>query len=375
MRVFFSTGEPSGEYHAVELAKAMQAARPQERFAFEGIGSERMRSAGFSVAVDNKGWASLGPLEAVGKIPKLLWIMLSLATRLRMRPPDAIVLVDFGAFNLRLARQLRRTGYRGPIVYYIPPGAWFDRPEQAKMVAAATNAVTVFAHQREFYAGLGLRVEFFGHPLATLIPPRTPRPAPPEDGGTVALLPGSRRAEIDRHMMPLLSAASGLILERPKLDIVIGAATQELRATIDEYLHRLPHLPARIVDGARAALENADAALIASGTAVLEAALMGVPSVLFYITSPAQARYARKMYARIGGRFIGLPNLVLQRSVIPELWQEYATPSGLCEELRKVLAEPEAQLRELAGLRDALGSADALHRVARFVLEQVTGAA
>lgn len=375
MRVFFSTGEPSGEYHAVELARAMQAARPDEKIRFEGIGSDRMRAAGFHVAVDNRGWASLGPLEALGKIPKLLWIMLSTAARLRMKPPDAIVLVDFGAFNLRFARQLRRTGYRGAIVYYIPPGAWLDRPEQAKMVAAATVPVTVFVHQREFYAGLGLRVEFFGHPLAALIAQRPARPAPPGDGGTVALLPGSRRSEIDRHMMPLLSAASGLILERPNVDIVIGAATAELREKIDEYLQRLPHLSARIVDGATAALADADAAMIASGTAVLEAALIGVPSILFYITSDAQARYARRMYARIGGRFIGLPNLILQRGVIPELWQEYATPSALCEELRKVLADPEAQLRELSGLREALGPPDALNRIARFVLEQASAAA
>jgi lipid-A-disaccharide synthase len=331
-----------------------------------------MREAGFEVVVDTKGWASMGPLEAIGKIPKLLWIMLSTAGKLRLRPPDAIVLIDFGAFNLRLARQLRRTGYRGPIVYYIPPGAWLDRAEQAKLVAAATIPLTVFAHQREFYAGLGLRVEFFGHPLASLIPPRPARPSPPPDGGTVALLPGSRAAEIERHTMPLLSAASGLALERPNIQFVLGAATPDLREEVESYLERRPDLRVRVVDGARAALADADAAWIASGTAVLEAALLGVPSVLFYVTSPAQARYARQMYARIGGRWIGLPNLVLQKTVIPELWQEDATAPALCEEMRKILRDPSAQLSALAPLRDALGPADALDRIARFVYEQAS---
>jgi lipid-A-disaccharide synthase len=104
---------------------------------------------------------------------------------------------------------------------------------------------------------------------------------------------------------------------------------------------------------------------------VLEAALLGVPSVLFYITSAAQARYARKMYASIGGRWIGLPNLVLQRTVIPELWQEDATASALSEEMRKILLDPTVQLASLAHLRDALGPPDALERIARFVYEQV----
>lgn len=367
MRVFFSTGEPSGEYHAVELSKAMQR-RYSTTIAFEGIGSQRMRAAGFDVVVDTHGWASLGPLEALMKIPRLLAVMLLSAARLRLRPPDLIVLVDFGAFNLRLGRQLRRTGYRGPIVYYIPPGAWLDRAEQAKKVAAATIPLTVFEHQRSFYAALGLRAEFFGHPLVTLIAPRAERPAPPPSGGTVALLPGSRNAEIERHLSPLLHAAAGLALERPRLQFLVSAASPQLRSRVEADV-RASGIAARVVDGARAALENADAAWIASGTAVLEAALMGVPSVLFYITSAAQAKMARRMYARIGGRWIGLPNLVLGRTVIPELWQEEATAPALAEELRALLRDPSAQLRELEPLRAALGPSDALERIAGFVLD------
>jgi lipid-A-disaccharide synthase len=368
MRVFFSTGEPSGEYHAVELAKAMRRLGNAD-FRFEGIGSERMRAAGFNVVVETKGWASLGPIEAAAKVPRLLLTMLLLATWLRFRPPTLIVFVDFGAFNLRFARHLRRIGYPGPIVYYIPPGAWLDRVPQARMVAAATTPITVFAHQRDFYARLGLRTEFFGHPLASLVPARPKRNAPPSDGGTIALLPGSRHAEIGRHMPPLLSAARLLVRERPALELVISAATMELRARIETYFAGAHDLRVRIVDGAFAALADADAAWIASGTAVLEAALLGVPSVLLYITSAAQARIGRRVYARVGGRWIGLPNLVLERLVIPELWQEAATPAALAEEMRKILSDPAAQLQELSGLRAALGPPDALERIARFVLD------
>ncbi|MBV8074319.1 MAG: hypothetical protein JO140_02730 [Candidatus Eremiobacteraeota bacterium] len=368
MRVFFSTGEPSGEYQAVELAKAMQGLAP-EPLQLEGVGADRMRAAGFAVRVDTTGWASLGWLEAIGKIPRLLAIMVWTALRLRLDPPELIVLVDFGAFNLRLARQLRRTGYRGPIVYYIPPGAWLDRAAQARKVAAATRPLTVFAHQRDFYAGLGLECAFFGHPLGSLVAPRAPRPAPPPDGGTLALLPGSRTAEIERHMVPLLSAAQALALQRPKLELFIGAASPALAARIQTHLERFGAMRAHVVAGAKAALENADAAWIASGTAVLEAALMGVPSVLLYVTSEAQAKMARRMYAKIGGRYLGLPNLVLGRGVIPEFWQEEATGSALAEAMRTILLDPAAQLAELGGLRKALGAADALERCARFVLD------
>ncbi len=370
MRVFFSTGEPSGEFHAVELAGAMRRQFGGE-IECEGIGAQRMRDAGFHVRVDTRGWASLGWIEALAKIPSLLTIMLLTALRLRLHPPDLVVLVDFGAFNLRMARQLRRTGYRGPIVYYIPPGAWLDRTKAAQMVAKATTPLTVFTHQRDFYAGLGLHAEFFGHPLASLISQRAPRPAPPHDAGVVAILPGSRRAEIERHMRPLLDAARGFAIERPRLEFVLSAANSDVRALIDEHVASTPGIKLRVVDGARAALDLADAAWIASGTAVLEAALLGVPSVLFYVTSETQAHMARRMYAKLGGKWIGLPNLVLQRSVIPELWQENATPSALVEELRKILLDPSKQLAELAGLREALGPSDALEQIAAFVLTRI----
>ena len=343
-----------------------------EPIAFAGIGSERMRAAGFDVIVETRGWASLGWLEALAKIPPLLAVMLLTAARLRLHPPDIVVLVDFGAFNLRLARQLRRTGYRGPIVYYIPPGAWLDREKSAKRVAEATIPLTVFEHQRAFYERLGMRIDYFGHPLVSLIAPRPPQPAAPANGGTVALLPGSRRAEIERHIGPLLHAAMSLRLERPRLQFLVSAASPGLRGRIETEV-RNAGVPARVVDGARAALEHADAAAIASGTAVLEAALLGVPSVLFYITSRAQAKMARRMYARIGGRWIGLPNLVMGRTVIPELWQEDATASALAQELHALLHDPSAQLRDLAALRPALGPPDALQRIAAFVLNCAHG--
>jgi lipid-A-disaccharide synthase len=366
-RIFISTGEASGELLAVELADAMRARDPDLQF--EGIGGKRMHEAGFTLRWTTHGWASMGPIEALGRIPKLLAIVLQTSTELRARPPDLIVFVDFGAFNLRFARQLRRIGYRGPMLYYFPPGAWLDDPKRARMVAAATTALTPFAHQRDFYASLGLPIAYLGHPLVSTIPPAAVKPPAPARGGRVAILPGSRRGELARHGRLLLEAARLLRTRRPELEVVIGAADDDGQRQLRALAAQFPELPVAIVHGARAALAGADAAWSASGTAVLEAALCGVPTVCLYIVSRAQERIARRVFTRIWRPYIALPNLVLDRPVIPEFLQERATQSALVEALEQLLAHPEEQQRAFGELREALGPPDALERAAAFALE------
>ncbi|MFN2460599.1 MAG: hypothetical protein ABR591_07930, partial [Candidatus Velthaea sp.] len=153
MRVFFSTGEASGELLATELFEAMRLREPM--ISAEGIGDARMAGAGVLLWHRTRGWASMGPIDAVRKIPRLLAVMLATAARLARRPPDLVVLVDFGAFNLRLARTLRRLGARVPILYYFPPAAWLDNVKRARAVAALSDPLTAFTHQRDFYRSRG----------------------------------------------------------------------------------------------------------------------------------------------------------------------------------------------------------------------------
>ena len=376
VRVFFSTGEASGDMLAAALATAMRELAPGTTFA--GIGSERMESAGIALTQRTSGWASLGPIEALRRIPPLLFSGVRHAVWLCVRPWDLIVLVDFGAFNLRLAQALRQLGYRRPILYFFPPGAWFDKPQQARAVARATTPLTPFAHQRDFYESLGLPVVSFGHPLAALVPARPPRPAPPADGGVVAMLPGSRAGEIERHLRPLLAASKVLRARRPRVRFTIAAADAATETMIAAEMQRafLPPFVAEergesagtgfeIVRGAAAALDVADAAWIASGTAVLEAALREVPAVAFYIVSQAQVAIARRIWKR---PYITLPNILLDRCVVPECLQEDATPERLADEIDALLAEPAAQLPGLREVRAALGDPNALERSAAFAL-------
>ncbi len=349
---------------AILLAEEIRKLDP--RAEFEGIGSARMRDAGFAIWRDHTGWASLGPLAAIPRIPKLLHAMLRTAFHIVASKPDLVVLVDFGVFNLRLANTLRRRlRYAGPLLDLFPPGTWLDNEHKARNVSAVAAPVTAFAHQYEFYRSLGCRIEYFGHPLASRYRMRALRGAPPNDAGVVAMLPGSRAGELRRHLPVLLAAYRTLKRRRPRLRGIVAAADDRAEATIRRALASGSD-DLEIVRGVAPALSNADAAWVASGTAVLETALLGVPAVGIYVIPPILIRYGHRM---IKHRFIMLPNLVLEREVVPELLQERATPEALADALEAQMENPAKQYDDFVKLREALGPVDALERCARYALE------
>jgi lipid-A-disaccharide synthase len=332
---------------------------------FGGIGGERMEAAGVRLTGRTTGWGAMGPLEALRRIPLMAWVEFRHVLWFVRFPWDVLVFIDFGAVHVRVAKILRRLGYRGRIVYALPPGVFLDIEGQARAVARVTTPLTAFAHQRDFYASLGLDIAYFGHPLVSLVAPREPRPPAPADGGTVALLPGSRQAELEHHLPALLAACRLLRERRPAARFVVSAADAEAEHTIGRHLAREPLEGVAIVRGARAALDEADAAWIASGTAVLEAALREVPCVALYIIAAAQVPLAKRVWTK---RFITLPNILLEREVVPELLQDAATPQALRAALETLLADPAQQLHGLRDVRAKLGDPDALERCAAFIV-------
>lgn len=370
MRYFLSSGEASGELAATLLAQAIR--RFDADAQFEGIGAARMRGQGVRLWRDHTGWASMGPLAAIPRIPKLLVTMLVTAQHLVRSKPDLVILVDFGAFNLRLAKRLRSIGYRGPVLDVFPPATWLDRAKTARDVAAAAMPLTAFAHQRDFYQSLGLPIAYFGHPLAGRYELRPPRPAPPYDGGTVALLPGSRSGELRYHVPRLYQAFHRLREKRPQLRGIVGAADDRAERRLRAAARQEHLLDLAFVRGTHEATLEADAAWVASGTAVLECALSGVPSVALYVIAPVLVKHARRVYS---GRFVTLPNLVLDRAVVPEFLQDDATPVHLADAMDAVLRDPLVQYREFERLREALGPPDALERCAAFAVDLARGAA
>lgn len=346
------------------MAAAIARIDPDARF--EGIGAAALREAGFTLWLDHTGWASMGPVAAIPRIPKLLAAMLRTAAHLRETKPDLVVLVDFGVFNLRLASRLRQLAYPGPILDLFPPGTWLDDEQKARRVSDLTYPVTAFAHQYEFYRSIGCRIAYFGHPLAGRYAMRARRAAPEADGGTVALLPGSRSGELRRHL-PVLAAAFRLLAQRrPRLRGIFGAADARAERAILQTIasERLENV--RVARGVGEALAQADAAWVASGTAVLETALGGVPAVALYVIPPMLIRYGRRM---IKHRYITLPNLILGREVVPELLQDAATPQALADAIEALMNDPSVQYGQFERLREALGSEDALDRCAAFAVE------
>jgi lipid-A-disaccharide synthase len=201
--------------------------------------------------------------------------------------------------------------------------------------------------------------------LVSTIVARPQRPPAPPDGGVVALLPGSRAGEITRHTPRLLNALALLRERRPAITAVLAAVDTAAKSAFEELLRLRSPLPVQLVRSAREALACADAAAVASGTAVLEAALLEVPTIALYVLSEATAKVARRVYR---GRFVTLPNLVLDERIVPELLQEDATPQALADALEHALAAPAEQLDGFRRLRAVLGTPDSLERCARFAL-------
>lgn len=345
------------------LAAAIAELEPQARF--EGSGDARMAAAGIRLRARTGGLAVIGPLAALPLMPRYIAMMLKVLWLLRRDPPDVLVLIDFGAFHLRLARLLRFIGYRGPILYAFPPGAWLHRPKTAKKVAGACEVIVPFEGQAQAYARTGLACHALGHPLAAAIAARPPRPAAPADGGVVALLPGSRRQEL-QHMLPPMIAAIDIIRRtRPE-------ATARIVLSDPRYVDFAQTLVAgrpgfSITVEGRTALHDVDAALVKSGTIVLECALLEVPTAAMYIVSPQLAWVVRNVFKFRSG-FVTLPNLIAGREIVRERLQEAAVPSALAADLDELLAWPGRQLEGYREVRTALGDDRVLTRWAELAV-------
>ena len=337
------------------------------------IGGDRLKASDVSIVYDSSELASIGPISVLPRIPLLYYILRWLDASLRKRPSRLLVPVDAGAFNLRLIGLLRTGGYRRPIVYYFPPGAWLDDAAQARRVADHAVALTPFAHQRDFYRGLGLPVEYFGHPLVSVVATRAPRAL--GDRPLIAVLPGSRREETARHL-PVLAQAAAQLAKTSSATFIAVAATDKRASQIAALWERSGG-PAGVTiarESAVAVLGRADLAWVASGTAVLEAALVGVPQIMFYVVSQAQYRVAVRRLPEKLLTSIALPNLVMHRPIVPELLQDEFDASRLTELSVKLLDQESERQRMLAGyleLRSALGPPDSLQRIASFVVDRL----
>lgn len=363
-------GEASGDLHGADLAKEILARAPDcELF---GIAGERMRAAGVRALVNAEEIAGLGVVELASTIGRTLGAMRMLRRLIKREPPDLAILIDFAEFNLIFARHVRRAGV--PVLYYIVPQVWaWRRGRIAKLVRRADRLAVVFPFEEQVYAAAGKRVVFVGHPLLDLARPAADRAATlkrhgfPPDARLLSILPGSRRGEVLHLLPPMAEAARILARTRGLVPVVLLAPTlreADLRAAAGDTLSEM-----RIIaEDSYSIIAASELALVTSGTATMETALLGCPMVIAYKMSPLSYAVARALVRGVG--FIGMPNILAGRSIVPELIQREVTAENLVRAAEPMLAEPcrGETIAALASIRSRLGAPGAAARVAELAL-------
>ena len=373
--IMLSAGEASGDLHGGTLCRALRELSQGLRLT--GMGGDHMAAAGMEVIVDPTGHAAVGTSEAIGRVPALYRAYRAMGRRLVTDRPRALVLIDFPEFNLRLARRARRVGV--PVVYFIPPQLWAWRAGRVRQMARRVKRVlAIFPFEPPLYERAGVPVTFVGHPLLDVLPLDLTRDEARRRLGVdpghalIGLLPGSRPGEIERLLPPMLDAARRLAAEDGRRRFVLGLAPTVSREQIAALMTSggpgIP--PIELVSGRTYEVMAAgDTLLITSGTATLEAALLGTPMVICYRVSRLTELLARAL-TRV--RWIGLPNLVSGRTVVPELIQGEVTGTRLARDAARLLDDPVAATAQRAAFKDLrarLGEPGVGRRAARAVLD------
>lgn len=364
-------GEASGDLHGARLAAALRRLHPQ--LSVEGMGGAEMRQAGVRLLADAGDTAVVGLTELWEKRRALRHALRRLRQHLATARPALLVCIDFPDFNLLLARTARRLSV--PVCYFISPQVWAWRRGRIRTIRRLVRKMLVlFPFEEAMYREAGVDVTFVGHPLLDVlaeVPPREACRASLGATGTspiLGLLPGSRQAEIRRHLPLLLQAAARLAADRPDLRLFLGLARPLDGGAIEAAVAASGIRPTIIHGRTPEVIRAADLLLAVSGTVTLEAAILGTPMIITYRLGALSWLLAR-LLVRV--RFIGLPNLVAEEGIVPELIQFEATPERLAAAAAAILDSRERQAgmrTALAGVRARLGAPGAAERAAREVL-------
>ena len=371
-------GEPSGDAHATALVDTLRKRSPELEFNFFGATGPLMRAAGVETVVDSDELAIMGILEVTRALPKFLDAFRKLKQAAFERSPDAVVLVDWPEFNLRLATALHRRGLK--IIYYISPQLWAWRPRRIGTIQRDIDLLlSILPFESEWFRARGVdHVEFVGHPLAGEVNARFDREefcrrndlnaAQP----IVSFLPGSRRKELQRILPPMLAAIERLSATRPEIQsVVVVAPSRTVEETRQIVTQHNGASSIKLIQGqTREALAASAAAAIASGTATLEAALLETPMVVVYKESAVNWHTLGRL---ITVSHYGLVNLVAGKEIAHELMQNDLTAENLATELLKLLdpAANKTAREQLAAVAHRLGEAGASERAAAAILKSI----
>jgi lipid-A-disaccharide synthase len=374
IKIFISAGEASGDLHGSYLARALKTLAPNLRLTC--MGGRFLEEAGAEVLVDYRRLSVVGLSEVVAHLRVIWQAWRTIASHLSRNPPDTIVLIDFPDFNFLLARLAKRRGIR--VFYYISPQVWAWRSGRVRTIRRLVDTMAVILpFESAFYERHRMKVRFVGHPLLDVLAEIPPidqvkqRYRNTDAGRLIGVLPGSRQSEIRSLLHILLESAEILRNRLPDVSFIIAVAPSLNEAFFEEALAGRD-LPVRLVRGdTYGVIRACDLLLTVSGTATLEAAVLGTPMIITNRVSDLSYHLGRRL---IKVNYIGLPNLIAGRRIVPEFVQQNARAELIAGEALNLLEHPERlyeQRRELGLIKTSLGEPGVALRVARLVLENV----
>ena len=374
MKIMLSAGEASGDLHGANLAEALKAVDPQVELI--GMGGEQMRKAGVRIVYDIKNLGVIGIGEIIKKIPFFYKLRTFLVNTMKEEKPDALVCIDYPGFNMKLIEKAKEAGI--PVIYYILPTIWAWHKSRGNVIAEYTDlAVSLFPFEAEMYKKMGTNVVYGGHPLLDTVKPSMSKDEAYSFFGlqqgkkTVLFMPGSRVQEVQSLYGKMLAAGKLLQDKVEGLQFMVPKASTIDRHMLEEAA-REANLEVHIGEERVYDMMNiADAAICASGTATLETALMGVPTLLVYRVN-ALTYWLSKILVHLDS--IGLPNIISGHRIMPELWQDEVTPENIESAVLPWLVDAAAseEARHLmAGVRCQMGEAGAVRRTAEIISEFV----
>lgn len=373
-RVLIISGEASGDHHGAKLVTAVRRFNPDVQFL--GMGGEHMRAAGVDIRVDAKEMAVVGAIEIIRHIVPIFRAWRTLTQIIRKQSPDLLVLIDYPTFNLMLAKLAKKRGIK--VLYYISPQVWAWHRSRVKTIAQRVDKMlVVFPFEEPLYREQGMAVEYVGHPLAGIV--RADKNAAtmreewqiPAQVKVIGLLPGSRQGEIRRLLPTLLTAAAQLQQRYPDAVFVLPLANSLSADDLAPYLAQ-SNVSVRVIPQQfYNTVQLCDAAIVTSGTATLEVALLGVPMVIVYKTAASTYHIVKRI---IQIPHIGLCNIVAGKTVVKELIQHEANPDTIAAEIGHILDDAgyrQQMQQDLQAVKQRLGEGGGTERAARALLEML----
>jgi len=374
-RLFFSAGESSGDQHAASMFTELKKRLPDIQAS--GMGGLKMQQAGIHIVFDSSKIAVIGLFEVIKHYPDIRHALNQLKERLLVEKPDLLICVDYKEFNLKLARFAKQHGIK--VLFYVSPQVWAWRSGRVESYGKAIDMMAViFPFEVKYYQEKSIPVRYVGHPSVDKVIPQRSKQADLENFSLfnskpiIGILPGSREGEIRRILPIMLQAVERLSQRYPRIQFILPQADSISDALLNHYLQACSQPICVIKNQPYDVMQCCDVIMTTSGTASLETALLKIPMVIVYKLSPVTYFLAKYL---VQTRYIGLPNIIAEKSIVKELIQNQLTAENLLAEVSQILDNPtykKNMLKELEKVKEKLGSGGGSKNMADLVVQMLT---